>query len=73
MEFVFFKRRREGGGLNFQDAVENLTLKFKSGNSVEVPSARITKEEWNIIKNFLQEEAYRQKEISRITSGIEKE
>jgi hypothetical protein len=35
--------------MNTHEALENLRLRFTSGNSVPVQSARITREEWEAI------------------------
>lgn len=39
--------------MNADDAINKLKLKFSSGNSVDVDRAVITKEEWEAIKNLI--------------------
>lgn len=39
--------------MNIEKVIDNLELKFTSGNSVPIDRAAITREEWEAIKEFL--------------------
>ena len=39
--------------MNIEKVIDNLELKFTSGNSVPIDRAAITREEWEVIKSVL--------------------
>ena len=45
--------RREGGIMTLEEVFRSLELKFSSGNDVPVERATITRDEYDVIKNFL--------------------
>ena len=47
--------KNRGENMTFQDVMDILNLRFKSGNDVPVTRSRIDSNEWEILKNYIED------------------